>query len=160
MGKYKQVQEEFTVEQGLDISDIESLRDEMTEWRDNMDGTGLENTSKYEAVSEAADQLDNVDSITFDDLDSALEEAGIQEEVKALKYTTTQFVPRSKRQSTSRAYRLSNAVAIVTGALDAIETYLNEQEDQDKVSDIQTEVDNLRGLIEEMDSVEFPGMFG
>ncbi len=33
MGKYKMATQEFTVEQGLDTSDIEALRDEMQERR-------------------------------------------------------------------------------------------------------------------------------
>jgi len=144
----------------LDTCEIESLRDEMTEWRDNMDGTGLENTQKYEAVSEAADQLDNVDSITFDDLDSVMEEAELADDIKALTYKAILMVPRSRRQSSSRSVRLSNAVSTLTGALDCIEAYLAELPESDKVTDIQTEVDNLRGLVEEMDGVEFPGMFG
>ena len=39
MGKYKLVREKFTVGDGLDTSEIESLRDEMQEWVDNMGGT-------------------------------------------------------------------------------------------------------------------------
>jgi len=70
------------------------------------------------------------------------------------------MVPRSRRQSSSRSVRLSNAVSTLTGALDCIEAYLAELPESDKVTDIQTEVDNLRGLVEEMDGVEFPGMFG
>ncbi|RJR27727.1 hypothetical protein C4561_01345 [candidate division WWE3 bacterium] len=44
----------------LDIGEIESLSEEMSSWRDNMNGTNLESTSKYETVSECADTLENV----------------------------------------------------------------------------------------------------
>lgn len=42
-----------------DFGEIESLKEEMESWRDGMEGTGLENTSKFEEVSETADGLEN-----------------------------------------------------------------------------------------------------
>lgn len=66
--------------ENLDMGELETLRDEMTEWRDNMDGTGLENTSKFQEVSDAADtlenQVDELSSLNFDvDVrDNSLEE--------------------------------------------------------------------------------------
>lgn len=38
--------------------EVESLRDEITEWRDNMSGTNLEHTAKYDELGECADELD------------------------------------------------------------------------------------------------------
>jgi len=68
MGKYKQVKEKFTVDDGLDTSEIEGLRDEMQEWVDNMGGTALENTSRYQMAEEAVNTLSRVDDIRFDDI--------------------------------------------------------------------------------------------
>ncbi|MCJ7816693.1 MAG: hypothetical protein MUP55_02440, partial [Candidatus Aenigmarchaeota archaeon] len=45
--------------ENLNWGEIESLAEEMGSWRDNMQGTNLEMTSKYEAVSDAADTLEN-----------------------------------------------------------------------------------------------------
>lgn len=42
----------------FDCSDLDNLKEEMESWRDNMAGTNLESTEKYDAVSEAADNLD------------------------------------------------------------------------------------------------------
>jgi len=58
------------------MGEIEVLADEMESWRDNMQGTNLENTDKYSRVEEAADTLrqgcddlenakDSLDSIEF-----------------------------------------------------------------------------------------------
>jgi hypothetical protein len=46
----------------LDFGEIEALKDEMCSWRDNMEGTNLENTSKYEEVSECADALEDIEA--------------------------------------------------------------------------------------------------
>ena len=56
------------IEEGL--SEVETLADEMESWRDNMSGTNLENTEKYQSVEECADILreafDNIDSAKSD----------------------------------------------------------------------------------------------
>lgn len=63
----------------LDFSDLDNLKDEMDNWRDNMSGTNLENSQRYQDVEEAADTLDNVDVPnlpeieTADDIDEAIE---------------------------------------------------------------------------------------
>jgi len=159
MGKYKQVKKQFTVAESLDIAEIETLRDEMAKRRDNMDGTGLENTRKYESVSEAAETLDNVDSIDFDDLWTVIKEAGFKDEVGALTFKTIQFTVRSRRQLPSRPYRLSNAIGIIYGALDCLEAYLKGK-DEEKIRPIQDELGSLRDAVGEIESVKFPGMFG
>ena len=60
---------------GVDTSEVESLLDELENWKSGMEGTNLESTSKYqmldEAVTylqEAVDQLSSLPSI--EDLDS------------------------------------------------------------------------------------------
>lgn len=54
-----------------DFSELESLTEEMTSWRDNMSGTGLENTSKYESVDEAASTLEGIDTSMNTSIESA-----------------------------------------------------------------------------------------
>lgn len=44
----------------LDISDFENLKSEMEEWESNMEGTNLENTSKYQEISDCYNSLDNI----------------------------------------------------------------------------------------------------
>ncbi len=45
-----------------DFGEVESLVEEMTNWRDGMSGTGLENTAKFEEVGSAADALESLDT--------------------------------------------------------------------------------------------------
>ncbi len=45
-----------------DFSEVESLAEEMRSWADNMSGTSLESTSKYEEIDEAASSLENIDT--------------------------------------------------------------------------------------------------
>jgi hypothetical protein len=59
------------------ISEIESLKDEMSEWRDNMEDK-LSGTQKFEDVSQCADDLDT----GHDGLQSALDE--LQEAITSL----------------------------------------------------------------------------
>lgn len=47
---------------------VEELFDEMENWRDGMEGTGLENTAKYNVVSEACDNLEEIKS-QLEDID-------------------------------------------------------------------------------------------
>lgn len=55
----------------FDLGEIESLKEEIEEWRDNMEGAGtnLETTEKFTTVSECADALDGI----YNDLESALQ---------------------------------------------------------------------------------------
>jgi chromosome segregation ATPase len=64
-------------------SEIQSLSEEMRSWADNMEGagTGLENTEKYERVSEAADILEEQGS-EFEDIDVTGIEWDSIEEIK------------------------------------------------------------------------------
>jgi hypothetical protein len=61
MAKGKYIACKSTVLDALDGSAFEELRDEMVEWRDNLEGTGLESTDKFQAVSECADTLESAE---------------------------------------------------------------------------------------------------
>jgi len=161
MGKYKQVTETLTVEDGLDLSEIESLRDEMEEWVDNMGGTALENTNRYQMASDAKDTLDNVDEIRFEEIWEVMEdsESLTEEGLKALTYQVVIFRPKSRRQSTSRAYRLSNALSVIDGALGCLETFL-EPYSEEEVGEVRKAISNISSQVQDLDSVDFPGMYG
>ena len=49
----------------LDLSEWESLKEEMESWRDNIEET-FSQTQKYEEVSEAAETLGNIDLSEFE----------------------------------------------------------------------------------------------
>lgn len=47
---------------GPDLSEVESLAEEMGNWRDGMSGTNLENSSKYSEVEDCASELEGIDT--------------------------------------------------------------------------------------------------
>ena len=161
MGKYKQVKEKFTVDEGLDTSEIESLRDEMQGWIDNMGGTALENTSRYQTASDAVDTLDRVDDIRFDDIWDAVRNTKslTVDGLKALEYEVVTFKVRSRRQYPSRTHRLSNSVSIINGALECLREFLERWSD-DEVGEIRAAIDEVESIVSDLDGVEFPGMYG
>ena len=160
MGKYKQVREKFTVGDGLDASEIESLRDEMQEWVDNMSGTALENTSRYQMAEEAVSQLDRVDDIGIDDIWDAVNNTEcLTEDLKNLEYEVILFKVKSRRQHPSRTYRLSNAISAINGAIECLREFLEPYE-SDEVSEVRAAIDEVESVVQELDGVEFPGMYG
>jgi hypothetical protein len=72
-----------SLDRQFDSSEIESLRDEIENWKSGMEGTNLESTSKYEELSECLDNLENaissLESIDFDSLDGISEESPVEE---------------------------------------------------------------------------------
>ena len=167
MGKYKQVPHQFTVGEALDITEIMGLRDEMQEWVDNMSGTALENTQRYQTAEDALYELENASQIDFEEIWSPItEDCGFTvEQLKSLEFTCSLFQPRSKRQSCSRAYRLSNCLTHNYAALDTLEGYLEELKETggakaEVVGEVLNTISNIRDQLEELEGVEFPGMYG
>lgn len=153
MSKYKVVDREGELESIIDTTDIEALRDEMQEWVSNMSGTGLENTNKYSMAEEASNTLDNVDNIEIDNLWNVIPE----EEREAIKHSMvkyTEFVPKARRQSTSRATRLSNEVGRIRAGLEWLE-----KEVVPKYKELQEAIDEIESQVTDLESVEFPTMF-
>lgn len=83
-----------------DCSEIDDLAQELGDWRDNMQGTGLENTAKFEEVSDTAGTLESIDtdpdtpswdgdnlSSTADDLETCAEALeDIADELESIDY--------------------------------------------------------------------------
>ena len=161
MAKYKQVREEFTVGDGLDTSEIESLRDEMQEWVDNMSGSALENTSRYQMALDAAETLDRIDEIRFEDIWEAADRTRnlTSEGLKGLEYQVIIFKVRSRRQYPSRAHRLSNPISAINGALEALRSFLELYEGEG-VGEVRQAMDEIESIVSDLDMVEFPGMYG
>lgn len=55
--------------------EFEALKEEMESWRDNMSGTNLESTQKFQDVSDCCDALDQIDTGSFDEEPDSLEDA-------------------------------------------------------------------------------------
>lgn len=158
MKGYKSVTLEATIENVLDTTPIEDLRDEMQDWADNLSGTALENTGKYEEIEEAISQLDGVDKIDFDEIWGAVPE-GFEptvEEMKAICIKTSQRLPYGKRHP-SRACRLDNAVTSIRDGLEELRMVLD---GKNEAHNILEAIDEIDDKIQELDSVDFPGMFG
>lgn len=65
--------------EGFDTGELEALAEEIGSWRDNMSGTSLENTGKFEQVSDAASTLEDIDTeapeiTSLDEIDEAADE--------------------------------------------------------------------------------------
>jgi hypothetical protein len=116
--------------------EISDLASEMGEWRDNMDGSGLENTSKYDTVSEAADTLENLES-TIDDIE-------IDEELD--KDIEVNWIHPYGR-SLGRSWRASHIVSLINAIIEAL------PEDNEAIGE-------LEDIANEIDGIEFPGMYG
>jgi predicted nucleic acid-binding Zn-ribbon protein len=161
-------------------SEIESLRDEMTEWAENMESSPLEHTEKCGRVREAADALDNAFNeleSAHDDLDRAMEDVGENLSVNDVQYV--EFVAY-KGRSLSRADRMGNAVTAAYAGIDAYTNALDAREGGSKPTDpdlsaeleeelekreekfdaVRDAVEAIRNAIEEAEGVEFPGMYG
>jgi hypothetical protein len=132
-------------------SEVNCLMDEMTSWRDGMEGTGLENTSKFAEVSEAADSLENIESelTTVEvDLSELLHKRVKDVEVEYV--TTTPY----GRRAPSRAMQAAN----VSNALNAVVAYLNSIKGEAE-EDASTVADTLDSVMQELQTVDFPGMY-
>ena len=154
---YKSVERQGTVSDISDaFSEIDSLASEMRENADNMEGTNLEQTEKYQATSDAADTLESVQEPTLPDA------------VAGLPITYYENVNRRKGRGPSRSVRLSNAVAVISAARDAVDTWVNERTEElgDKVDEneeVQEAIEfvgELENVESEAEGVEFPGMYG
>ncbi len=58
MARGKYIQMKAGLDGALDPGDVEALREEMVEWRDNMEGNDMTHLPKFDEVQECADMLD------------------------------------------------------------------------------------------------------
>lgn len=134
---YKPVERKTTLAAciGDAMSMLQELRDECAEARDNMEEK-LSATEKYQAYSDAADTLD----------EHADNEPTVPASLQDVAVTYTEYVSTRKSRGPSRSTRLSNAVLMLSAAKDALES-----------GDV---FDELEEIIDGVENVEFPGMFG
>lgn len=146
---YIEHKSEATIEDMLDKSDIEELRDELREWADNMSSTALSSTEKCQAVEAAADELDRVDEM---DLDRLTELEGVKPLLQD-KVAYSDYRPYDKRRQPSRAYRLSNAIGRINAALD----YLDQKLEND--ADYRSCADDIESNLSDLENADIPGMY-
>lgn len=126
---------------------IEELAGEMREAYDNTPES-LQNGGVGEARGEAADTLENISEPTCDN-----------ETVNELK-ATFELMPSRKRHGPSRADRRDEATRYAQEAIDTLQAFLEEHEEGDAHDDAEAFADEIQSLIDEVEGVEFPGMFG
>lgn len=136
--------------------DLINLRDELEEWRDSLEEK-FSNTPKYEAVSEAADSLSNIEEPEFDSVIPDREMEYIQRST-----TKKRFDPGSKaRRRDNAVLMLSEAQAalekISADYSSAVESETEEAaESREAVRDAAEELkDELTSFIDEAESAEF-----
>lgn len=183
MGRNKKfVKEESTIESAFDLgrSTMEELKDEMDEWRENMEGagTGLENTGKFETIQETAS--------TLEDAHCEIETVEIPAKLNGWPVEYSYLKPYG-RKPMSRYDRSGMAQSALEGVLDVLESIVTAFEEKSKdghaesdvevlqadqlrdlddealeelvtqIKDIQSEIENSKDGLEQ---AEFPGMFG
>lgn len=155
MGKRKPKVEEWTVTSLVSdaASDVSELSSEMQEWRDNMSSNNMEHLPKYDEVEQAADALEQIESelsSADDDYQKAME--GVPEDRKVQVMLIT-------KGYISRATRASNAATLLHRAAEVIQEMAEKEQDPDKKVDLETLQGELEDQAQELENVEFPGMY-
>lgn len=141
---------EFTVRDLLDGSEVPMLRDEIAEWRDNIEEK-FSNTAKFEEVSECADALDNIADEFESHVERLIELLEATDAGKAvLDRKVTVPTPKTRQ---SRADRLGEITGSIEAALRAIEEAGLRNEEIGSLGD------DIEDQIGELDDVNFPGMY-
>lgn len=128
------------------MSELADLRDDLVSWRDGMSGTGLENTSKYEEVDEAANALEGVDLESYD----------VPDEVSEIMVEARPAYDDRLEQSMSRDKRLANAVAWLTAIHDELDGNPNIE---DESGEVRVWLDEVQQAVDDLEGVTIPGMF-
>ena len=137
-------------------AEITALGEEMNEWYNNL-SEGLQQTDKAERINSAAEALEGIDSQDPTDL-----------------MTDIEVYHLPMLDALSRADRLSEATSILNDVAGAVHDFVSEQranapeeeseEEPEYSEDDLDEVDRIADQCEsdasELDSVEFPGMYG
>lgn len=141
---------ELSLETALDdaFSEVENLADEMRSWYDNMP-ENLQQGDKGCRVDEAASALENVQRLELPEC--------LNSERKI-------SVGRIDGRKTSRAARLSEAVNLLelvkADAEQFVHDELEEGDEDNEADEVNSFVNELQQAIDELEGVEFPGMFG
>ena len=125
--------------------EVAALAEEMGEWRDNLQGTALTNTEKYEQVEESAQQLESVDY--------TLSHLQLPVEVGDREITYYWIHPYGRH--IGRSWRAEG----VEVALEAIVELLEQVLTTGESAEARAVRSELLDCIEAISGVEFPGMY-
>lgn len=148
MGSYKTEQVKLTVAETLNCAEVEMLHGEMEEWSNNMDGSGLENTQKFEDVSACADTLECASDL--EEALSTVREALEGGSLGSKELTYSLMVNKNRKRGPSRAVRLGNELTALRHGIEAAEEYFEE---------VTEAIEEIKGHLDELEGVDFPGMF-
>lgn len=158
-------------------SEVESLKEEIGEWKENLEGNSMEHLPKYDEVSECSDALDAAMDI-FDGIDFP----------SCISDTKVTYTMDTRQSAGSRSGRLSNAQNALDAAKSQAESWLdenpelefveedensegmdlgdNQTHDQAEVdqretnrSEVETFIEQMEEAIGELENVNFPGMY-
>lgn len=138
---YRTVQSQSNV--GAAVADAFSALQELgAECREVVDNAsaGLAATARIETLGESADALEGI------------QEPDIPEAAEAINVTITEQKPYDKRRSPSRSVRCSNACSALEVCYEALKG--------NKAEAMQELAEEIHAIIEDCESLEFPGMFG
>lgn len=129
------------------FSEITTLAEEMRSWADGMEEK-FSSTSKFETVSASADTLEGIDEpdVTV----TALNDHKLQWQD-----------PTPRRRGFSRSARAANAVDMLRTVEDKLRDLVEELPEDDPQHDAADALaDEVQTAADELEGVEFPGMFG
>jgi len=126
-------------------SDIIDLCEELSSWRDNIQGTGLENTDRYNTLDDAVSTLENISEPTIPEWFNNF---------KILR------LPNLERHR-SRTTRASNAKADIDAVVEEVSQILDidnkiPKEMKDEIQECLNQIEND---FNEVENVEFPSMY-
>lgn len=170
--RFKSVRETVSLESAVEMGkdELTCLHEELDEWRGNMEGTGLENTEKYQTLEESTELLqsavDSVEMVEFEDVP------------ETAKVSYMAYNPRKA----SRRVRGDFAVMLLQDSQGVCETVAEDfecqvqtledalpkdAEDTTEMTELRAKAEtwsahaeSLRDACDELESVEFPGMYG
>ena len=137
------------------FGELEQLASEMRDWYEGMP-ENFQNGDKGEQVNEAADNLEQIQSI---DLPDWLDDAELGDGSENPSRASVEVWPLPRRAS--RADRRDYAVSLLQGVKDHVDTLLYDKgekwEHKDDAESFVSELDDAIGYAED---VSFPGMYG
>lgn len=157
MAKRKFNDRELSIEDAISeaFGELQSLGEEMREAFDNTPES-LQNSGVGEARGEAADALEN---ISEPDIPTELQGDKFKVKWQVHAMTPKQQMKQSRSARRDDALATLNAVAYFLDQIDDEENSDAHYSDEEKEA-ASTLVDEVRQMIDEAESVDFPGMFG
>ncbi len=138
------------------LSEVALLKEEMEEWKSNMESANMEHLDKYSEVEETWNILEGI-SEDLDGLDN------LPEDLQQASVTFNEGVNKNKRRGPSRSMRCSNSVARLQAAVDRIEEendkLKGEGEGEGGEGPYAEVIEELESMVSELESIDFPGMF-